>query len=152
WCVAWGPREAIVGTARLTQVADQAAQRGELERARATWLELWRRGAQHPGLAARLAWFEMQAGQTGPAALWVLRGDLAEPRDPAPDWVGDRVRESGGLVGAGAPRTPVTRLEWSLMGVLAGLGAGILWPRRRATLACVALALAAGVVYPLQGW
>src|SRR4029453_4999485 len=35
------------------------------------------------------------------------------------------------LVGAGAPRVPVTRLEWSLAALACGLPAGALWPRRR---------------------
>jgi hypothetical protein len=82
----------------------------------------------------------------------VLRGQLAGPRDPALAWVTQRVREAGGLVGADPPRWPVTRLEWSLAGLALGALAGLVWRRRGAALAVAALALAVGLVHPVQGF
>jgi oxygen tolerance protein BatD len=151
-CVWFGPRGGDARSGRTARAADAAARRGELERARPAWIELWRAGARHPALAARLAWSEVQSGRIGPAALWVLRGQLAGPRDPALAWVAERVREAGGLAGADLPRWPVTRLEWSLAGLVLAAVAAVAWRRRSAALACAALALAAALVYPAQGW
>ena len=86
------------------QSADQAARRGDIAKARSAWLALWRVHGGDPGLAARLAWAHDQAGEVGRAALWVLRGELVEARDPSLRWVEERVREAGGLIGAAAPR------------------------------------------------
>jgi hypothetical protein len=132
--------------------ADQAARNGEIEKARRVWLELWRAYGGSAGLAARLAWARVQAGEVGPAALWVLRGEMLEPRDPALRWVEDRVREAGGLVGASTPRWPVRPIEWSALALLLGLSTGLAWPRPGRTMALALLALASAVIFPLQGW
>ena len=151
WAVLFGPRAATPSAVSEARAADRAARTGDLAQARASWQALWRERGQSPALAARLAWVSVQAGEIGPAAAWVLRGQLVEPRDRALRWVAERVREGGGLVGATPPRLPITRLEWSVLAVLAGLAAGAAWPRRNASLVCAIVALIAGAVYPLQG-
>jgi hypothetical protein len=150
-CVILGPRPGDPREARRARAADTVARGGDLERARAAWLDFWRRGARHPGLAARLAWAEVQWGRIGPAALWVMRGQLAGPRDPALAWVAQRVREGGGLIGADSPRWPITRLEWCVAALLLGAAAGALARRPRWAGALAALALAAGTIHPVQG-
>ncbi|HYM80936.1 MAG TPA: BatD family protein [Candidatus Limnocylindria bacterium] len=149
--VQFGPTVGSSAALQAARRADQSARAGDLRAAHAEWETIWRRSGPHPALAARLAWSDAEAGAIGPAAAWVLRGELAEPRDPALRWVSERVREGGGLVGAGAARLPLTRLEWSLLALAAGLGAGALWPGARATLACAALAIVAGAVHPVEG-
>ena len=132
--------------------ADQAARAGEIEKARRVWLELWRVHGGQGGLAARLAWAHVQAGEIGPAALWVLRGEMIAPRDPALRWVEERVREAGGLVGASPPRWPVRSSEWSFAALTLGLAAGLSWPRRGLAFTLAVAAMAAALVFPFQGW
>ncbi len=151
-CVAFGPRPGDLRLAHGAQAADQTARRGDIERARRAWLELWRNDGTDARLAARLAWSHVQAGEIGPAALWVLRGELADPREPAVEWVAERVREAGGLVGASRPRLPVRRLEWGIAGLLLGAAAMLVMTRRAAAMACAALAIAAAAVVPLESW
>jgi hypothetical protein len=149
--VALGPRPGSGRAAQQCVAADQAARRGEVDRARRVWLELWRMHGGSAGLAARMAWAHVQGGEIGPAALWVIRGEMIEPRDPGLHWVDERVREAGGLVGASPARWPVRPIEWSVLAVLAGLAAGAV-PRRGAATGLAMLALAAGLVFPVQGW
>ncbi|MEK7330544.1 MAG: hypothetical protein AAB113_07060, partial [Candidatus Eisenbacteria bacterium] len=137
--------------AAAVRAADQAAREGDLTRARDRWAALWRAGAHHSGLAARLAWAEAQGGAVGPAAAWVVRGERAGARDPALHWIAERVREGGGLIGDVPVRWPVRPLEWAVAALLLGVGAGALWPRRGPVAVGVALALLTGAVDPLQG-
>jgi BatD DUF11 like domain len=132
--------------------AEIAARSGELMRARAAWLALWNAGDREAGLAARMAWLEIQGGAVGPAAAWVLAGEGDEPRDPGLMWVQERVREAGGLVGSSMTRVPVRRMEWAIAALGLALAAGALWPRRLACAAALSLALAAACVFPVQGW
>lgn len=145
--VAGGARERVEAGS-----ADAAARSGDLERARRVWLALWERGARTPGLAARLAWAEVRAGQVGPASAWVVRGEIGGPRDPALDWVRERVREAGGLSGASNVRWPVRRIEWSVLAMLFGVAAGGLWPRHALWGGALALAVVCAGAFPLQGW
>jgi hypothetical protein len=150
--VFFGPRPGSPRAAAQSLLADQAARRGEIAKARSAWVALWRVHGGDPGLAARLAWAHDQAGEVGRAALWVLRGELVEARDPGLRWVEERVREGGGLIGAGAPRWPVRRLEWSIGVFALGLIGMIGWDRRSLALSCLALAVAGSAVEPIQSW
>lgn len=152
WALLLGPSFGSDRARHLARTADQAARAGDLASARTTWEALWRESGPHPALAARLAWLDVQAGRIGPAAAWVLRGEAAEPRDPALSWVGERVREGGGLVGSSPSRLPLTRLEWSLLAVGLGLAAGAAWPRRRLAIGLALATVVVGLVYPAQGW
>jgi hypothetical protein len=150
-CVWFGPRPGDARPEAAVRAADQVARDGDLTRAHDQWTALWRAGAHHPGLAARLAWVEAQGGAVGPAAAWVARGERAGVRDPSLHWIAERVREGGGLVGDVPVRWPVRPVEWAIAALLLGMGAGALWPRRGPAAVCAALALLAGVVDPLQG-
>jgi hypothetical protein len=152
WAILLGPQWAEERARRVGREADQAARAGDLASARRAWQGLWRETGPNPALAARLAWVEVQAGRIGPAAAWVLRGESAEPRDPALRWVGERVREGGGLVGAGTTRLPLTRLDWSLIAIALGIAAGLAWPRRRWAAPLVVATLVVGSIYPAEGW
>jgi hypothetical protein len=132
------------------RAADRAAREGDVARARAAWVGMWREGARGPALAARLAWAETTRGALGPAAVWVLRGEQGEARDPALAWASDLVRQGGALTGARPVRLPVRRIEWAALGLALGLGAGLLWPRRRLAAALALLALCAAAADPLQ--
>jgi hypothetical protein len=132
--------------------AESAARAGELTRARSAWLALWNAGDREAGLAARMAWLEIQGGAVGPSAAWVLAGQGDDPRDPGLTWVEERVREAGGLVGATTTRLPVRRLEWAVVALIFALAAGALWPRRLVSVSCLAVAVAAACVFPLQGF
>jgi hypothetical protein len=137
--------------ARAVLEADSAARSGDFARARSGWLTPWKGGSHDAGLAARLAWYEIRAGSVGPAAAWVLAGEDDEARDPALEWVRERVREAGGLIGEGAGRLPVRRLEWAALAGVLGLAAGLLMRRRRLAVACAILSLLAAAAFPLEG-
>jgi hypothetical protein len=149
-CVWFGPHAGASGPVLRARAADDVARRGDVERARSGWSALWREGARDPGLAARMAWSEVRAGSIGPAALWVLRGDREEARDPAMSWVIDQIRETGGLAGFSPSRLPVRRLEWALLALMLGIAAGALWPRRVVAAAAAALAVACAAADPIQ--
>jgi hypothetical protein len=135
------------------RAADRVAREGDVARARAAWVGMWREGARGPALAARLAWAEATRGALGPAAVWVLRGEQAEARDPALAWVSDLVREGGGLAGERPVRLPVRRVEWAVLALVLGLGAGAVWPRRGLAVALGVLALcAAGMDSTQDAW
>ena len=134
------------------RAADDAARAGAIDRARAGWGRLWRDGARVPGLAARLAWLEGNSGEVGPAALWVLKGDHGEPRDPSLDWVIGQIRETGGLTGFAPTRLPLRRIEWAVLALLLAAAGASGLAKPRWNVALVALALASSCVYPIQGW
>ena len=139
------------GVARA-RAADDAARAGDFDRARAGWGRLWREGARVPGLAARLAWLEGNSGEVGPAALWVLKGDHGEPRDPSLEWVIGQIRETGGLTGFAPSRLPLRPVEWALLALLLAAAGALGLGKPQWNAALVALALASSCVYPIQGW
>jgi hypothetical protein len=151
WCVLFGPRPGDPRLAAAVRAADQVAREGDPRGARDRWAALWRAGARHPGLAARLAWADAQGGAVGPAATWVARGERVGVRDPALHWIAERVREGGGLIGDVPVRWPLRPLEWAVAALLLGVAAGAVWPRRWPVAMGVGLALFAGAVDPLQG-
>lgn len=132
------------------RAADQSARESDTARARAAWSEMWDEGARGPALAARLAWAEVARGALGPAAVWVLRGEQSDARDPALAWVSELVREGGGLAGARPVRLPVRRVEWAALALTLGLLAGAVWPRRGLALALAVLSLGAAGMDPIQ--
>lgn len=145
-----GPRPGDDRGRQRAHAADERARQGDLDAAAVEWRRLWPDG-HHPGLAARLAWVDVRAGNIGGAAAWILRGDGGEPRDAGLNFVAERVREAGGLAGGWHGRLPVRSLEW---GVLAGLlgGAGILfWPNRLRAGLGLLLAVLAAVAPVLEG-
>ncbi len=132
------------------RAADRVARDGDVARARAAWYGMWQEGGRAPALAARLAWAEATRGALGPAAVWVLRGQQGDARDPALAWVSDLVREGGGLAGSRPVRLPLRRIEWAALGLVLGLAAGAVWPRRRLALVLGLLALGTAGVEPVQ--
>ncbi len=134
------------------RAADQVARAGDRDRAEAAWEALWNEGARAPALAARLAWAEAARGALAPAAVWVLRGERVEARDPALRWASDLVREGGGLTGERPVRLPVRRSEWAVLALALGIAAGVLWARRRLAVALALLALLAGLEEPAGDW
>ena len=149
-CVVFGPRGGDERGRATARAADQAARDGDMARARGEWERLWRSGTRDPALAARLAWAEAQSGSGGAAAAWVVRGEQLGGRDAALAWVGERVREGGGLVGVPSPRWPVRAIEWGIAALLLGIAAGFLWPRRRLAAALAGLLVLCGVIDPAQ--
>ena len=139
------------GSMRL-RAADQAARAGDPARARAAWEALWREGGRAPALAARLAWIEVSGGSVARAAVWVLRGERGDARDPGLVWVSDLVREGGGLAGDRGTRLPVRRIEWAAVALALGLLAGTLGRRRALAAGAVALCLLCAGADPAQRW
>jgi hypothetical protein len=150
--VGFGPHPGNARAAMQCRAADQAARQGDIAKARDVWQALWQSWGGHPGLAARLAWAHNQAGEVGPAALWVLRGELVEARDPSLRWIEERVREAGGLVGAAAPRWPVRSIEWSIAALILATGGVVAWGRRGLAVSCLVGALGVSAIEPVQGW
>ena len=150
--IVFGPHAGDDRDEARARAADQLARSGDLDRARSAWYALWREGRRHPGLAARLAWGAIEAGDVGHAALWVLRGERVAGRDPGITWVGERVREGGGLVGAQPLRLPVTSLEWSFAAALFGLAAALAWPRARLAALFALVTLVASGAEPAAAW
>jgi hypothetical protein len=144
------PQAGPEGATARAREADRLARDGDVGTAEREWRALWSEGARHPALAARLAWARVAAGRVGEAAAWVLRGRPEGARDPGLRWVSDRVRESGGLAGAGTGPLPMRAIEWSALALLAGLGSGLLARRTPVAVACVAVALACAAVPPLE--
>jgi hypothetical protein len=138
------------GEERARSEGDAAARRGDVAGACTAWRARWRAGDHDTPLAARLAWCEVRAGNVAPATVWVLAGERNEPRDPALGWVGDRVREGGGMIGAGRVRLPVGSLEWALLALVFGIAAGALWPRRLPAALALVLALGCGLARPVE--
>lgn len=149
-CLLTGPRSGPAEGAVRAAAADRAAAEGRMTEAREEWLSLWREGARAPGLAARIAWSHVRAGEVGPAALWVLRGESAGGREPALAWVREQVREGGGLAGEDPVHLPVRPIEWALLALLGGAAAGALASRPPLALAALAVALAGSLVRPLE--
>lgn len=145
-----GPHAGEPRDQALARRADGLARGGDVEGARALWRGLWSRGHRAPGLAARLGWAAIGSGEVGAAAAWTLRGEREESRDPAVLWVRERVREGGGLVGAGAARLPVRRIEWGALALLMGMAAGFAWPRRTAALTLAGLAVLFGLAREIE--
>jgi hypothetical protein len=138
------------GEERAKGQGDAAARRGDVAAACSGWRARWREGDHRSPLAARLAWCEVRAGNVAPATVWVLAGERDEPRDPALAWVGERVREGGGMIGVERVRLPVRSLEWALLALGFGIAAGALWPRRvRAALALV-IAIGCALARPVE--
>ena len=149
-CVLTGPRPGPAPGVVRAAAADRAAADGRIAEARAEWLSMWREGARAPGLAARLAWSHVQAGEIGPAALWVLRGEATGGREPALGWVREQVREGGGLAGEDPAHLPVRPIEWAVLALLGGAAAGLLAARQPLALAALAVALAGALVRPIE--
>ncbi|MEO5619217.1 MAG: BatD family protein, partial [Candidatus Eisenbacteria bacterium] len=132
------------------RAADERARQGNLDAAAVEWRGLWQDG-HHPGLAARLAWVDVRAGNIGGAAAWILRGDGGEARDAGLNFVAERVREAGGLAGGWHGRLSVRSLEWGLLSAILA-GAGILfWPNRARAGLGVFLAVLAAAAPVLEG-
>jgi hypothetical protein len=150
----WLPGAASSRPAAQVRSGDAAARAGDLDGARAIWSDTWERGFHHPALAARLGWVELEAGGTGRAAAWALRGEGGspdDPRDPGLVWLSDRVRESGGLTGERGVPLPLRPREWAALALAAGIAAGLVWPRRPVWAAAgLALAVACAVAGPAQ--
>jgi oxygen tolerance protein BatD len=147
---AWfGPRLGNPRAAAEVHAADATARGGDVDQAAARWEALWAGGIHSPALAARLAWAELRGGSLAGAAIWVLRGEGGEPRDPALQWVADRVRESGGLTGDRTPGVPLRSIEWALVALAAAVAAGWLWPRPLPVLVAALVALAAAASQPV---
>ena len=146
----WG-RPGPDAAARSMREADSAARTGDFGRARDGWLAPWKAGSHDAGLAARLAWYEIRAGSVGPAAAWVLAGEGDEAREGALDWVRERVREAGGLIGEGSGRLPVRRREWAAGAAIFALLSALAYRRRRWAIVCAMLAVICASAFPIQG-
>ena len=129
--------------------ADREARAGHLDAAASEWRALWGE-SHHPGFAARLAWNELNAGHTGPAAAWVIAGDARAARRAEVGWVLARVREAGGLTGARGRLVPLTRLEWGLLAFAMMFAAGWVWPRRRQAVLLATMALVCALAPTLE--
>ncbi len=142
------------GNSRLSaraRVADEQARAGNTAAAAAEWARLWDEGrGEDPALAARLAWAALGREKVGEAAAWIVRGRAGEPRSGALRWAAERVRESGGLVGAQGGLLPVRALEWALLAFALALAAALRWPRHLPVAVLAVLASGAAVALPLQ--
>ena len=144
------PRAGRVELAARAAAADTRARSGQVEQAAAEWARLWDESPGDPALAARLAWSALQREDPGTAAVWALRGDRREARDPALRVMSARVREAGGLVGAPGRSLPLRSGEWAVLACLLAIAGAILWPWRRISLLVLGLALVAGTWWPAE--
>lgn len=144
------PRAGDARNAAALADADRAALSGDVPAARERWEVLWRQGSRPAALAARLAWAEVREGRVAQASVWVLRGERASGRDRALTWVRERVREGGGLTGERRAHLPLTALEWAMLGLLAGMAAGLAWPRRIPWLAAMLVAVTAAFLPAIE--
>jgi hypothetical protein len=149
-CALTGPRGGPAASVVRATAADRAAAEERTDEARRDWLSMWREGARAPELAARIAWSHARAGEIGPAALWVLRGEAAGGRQPSLAWVREQVREGGGLAGEDPAHLPITPFEWALAALLAGVAAGAFAGRRPLASAALAAALGCALVRPVE--
>ena len=78
-------------------------------------------------------------------------GENDEARDPALEWVRERVREAGGLIGEGAGRLPVRRGEWAALAAAFAFVAALAHRRRRLAVAALVLTLGCTLAFPLEG-
>jgi len=149
--VLMGPRLEDARLSALAQQAESWARRGDWDRARQRWEEVWQASDGDPGVAARLGWAALQSGEIGPATLWVLRGWMRDPRDASVRWVAQRARESGALLGESGSGWWPSALEAALVAALAGAGLAWYWGRewRLASLLGV-LGAAAMAVLPVR--
>lgn len=150
-CLLFGPGGGSDAGVLRARQADEAARSGDVASARAEWQSLWAEGARSAQLAARLAWADVREGSLAPAVVWVLRGESLGGRNGSLDWVRDRVREAGGMTGAGSARFPLNPIEWSVLALVAAAAAVILWPRRSRAVPAAIAALAFMLVMPIEG-
>jgi hypothetical protein len=123
--------------------ADSRARAGDLATADRVWRAIWRDGVREPGLAARIAWIALERNDLGESCVWVLRGRRVEPRDAALSFMTGRLREGGGLQGAGSP-LPVRSIEWGILALVLGIASGLAWPRVPLVIVLALAACAAG--------
>jgi hypothetical protein len=144
-----GPRPENSRLAARSRAADTVALSGDVAKARAEWLRIWKESAGDPRLAARLAWADLSAGSTGRASAWVLLGERVPGRDAALNWVSGRVREAGGLVGAGMA-LPLG--AWTMSAVCLVLGVVTLAAVRRRAVQITLTVVLAIFAAALPGW
>src|SRR5262249_37167679 len=148
-----GPRPEDARLSAQAQQAESWARRGDWDRARQRWEEVWQASEGDAGVAARLAWGALQSGEIGPATLWVLRGWLHDPRDATVRWVAQRARESGALLGESGTGWWPSELEAALVAAFAGLGLAWMWGRdAKLAVFLGALWLVAMAVLPARTW
>lgn len=144
WLIA-APRPGPARFVERARAADAAARAGRVAEASSAWHALWREAPGDPALAARAAWGALESGRLADAAAWVVLGRLGEPRSAALAAVEARVREAGGLTGAGGARMPLRSLEWTALACALALGAALEMARRRTAAVLFALALLVAV-------
>ena len=138
--------------AERARAADAQARAGHVAQAEAEWARLWDESPGDPALAARLAWGALQRDEPGAASVWVIRGERCEARDAALRVMAARARDAGGLVGAPGRALPLRSAEWAVLAFLFAALAGVLWRRRAAALAALALAVVSGAWWPVESW
>lgn len=146
--LAWwfaAPRPGEPALADRARAADAAAHAGRIDEAESQWRALWREAPGDPALAARLAWASLEGGRAADAACWVLLGRRGEPRSRSLAAIEDRLRERGGLTGAGSGPLPLKSLEWAALACALAVGAVLELERRRLALALLALSLTAAI-------
>lgn len=132
--------------------ADARARSGDIRTADQVWRTIWRSGVREPGLAARIAWAALERSELGESCVWVLRGRRIEPRDAGLEFMAGRLREGGGLLGAGGPYLPIRTIEWGILALVLGVAAGWAWPRLAFALPLLIAAMLAGCAPLLMVW